>query len=117
MARLDVSPTYTHAARRDGVGRRDPGLFNAYFRMVDGELEIVTDLSQATHAFAMYNGRMIIEGYRADSTMVLGEGGETVGTIRVPDSELLFHYSSDGEWLEFPATEARASEALQFDSV
>ena len=66
MARLDVSPTYTHAARRDGVGRRDVGLANAFFMLVDGMLHVVTDPDDATHSWELFNGYRIIAPYRAD---------------------------------------------------
>ena len=49
--------------------------------------------------------------------MVLGTGLTTLAGLRVPDSGLLFHYSSGEDWLAFPATAARASEALYLDSV
>lgn len=116
MARRDVGTVYTQDARKDAVGTVLP-FDQAYFRMVDGRLQVVTDPALATHSWELFNGRRIIVPYRSDSIMVLGAGGTELGVIRVPASSLLLTYAPGEEWAEFPVALSRGSVGLFTDSL
>lgn len=111
MRHHHVSPAYTEQARTGGVGRRDTGLVPAFFQMVDGELTVVTDGALATHSWTRFRSRIIVEPYRSDSTMVLGNGLTTLMPVNIPDSDLGLLYWPGSDWLEFVPVFSRAAAA------